>query len=124
MPIDYRNYHPDWKQISRSIRDRAGDRCEWCGVRDLAYGYRDAAGTFHECEGLEIEHATHDGFKIIRIVLTVAHLDHDVANNEAGNLACLCQKCHLNHDLEHHLTNAAETRRRKAIDLGQQELFA
>lgn len=32
MPIDYKEYHPDWKAISLRIRnDRACNKCEWCG---------------------------------------------------------------------------------------------
>lgn len=54
------------------------------------------------------------------VVLTVAHLDHDPANNgESGNrpnLKALCQRCHLNHDRATHLRNAHKTRRaRKAL---------
>ncbi|WP_425365064.1 hypothetical protein [Fulvimarina endophytica] len=30
--------------------------------------------------------------------LACAHLDQDTANNEAANLAALCQRCHLGHD--------------------------
>ena len=33
MPIDYKEYHPDWKAISLRIRtERAQNKCEWCGV--------------------------------------------------------------------------------------------
>jgi hypothetical protein len=39
------------------------------------------------------------------IVLTIAHLDHDKNNNRFENLAALCQKCHLNHDLPQHINN-------------------
>jgi 5-methylcytosine-specific restriction endonuclease McrA len=36
--------------------------------------------------------------KIIKIVLTVAHLDHDIENNNYTNLRALCQRCHNRHD--------------------------
>lgn len=39
-----------------------------------------------------------DEYPVSVIVLTVAHLDHDVQNNDLENLKCLCQRCHLNHD--------------------------
>ncbi|MEM6427614.1 MAG: hypothetical protein AAF708_00130 [Deinococcota bacterium] len=33
-----------------------------------------------------------------RVVLTLAHLDHDHTNNNPRNLKVLCRCCHLNHD--------------------------
>ena len=50
---------------------------------------------------------------VIKIILTIAHLDHSKDNNGPDNLRALCQKCHLNHDQEQHLKNAAETRKKK-----------
>ncbi|GAB3233175.1 hypothetical protein GCM10027346_20950 [Hymenobacter seoulensis] len=37
---------------------------------------------------------------MIRIILTVAHLDHDEHNWQVDDsrLVLLCQACHLNHD--------------------------
>jgi len=33
MPIDYKEYHPKWKLISKLIRvNRAKGCCEWCGA--------------------------------------------------------------------------------------------
>jgi hypothetical protein len=51
--------------------------------------------------------------KLIRVVLTVAHLDGDIENNDLSNLMALCQKCHLQHDDIQHRTNARLTRERK-----------
>ena len=39
-----------------------------------------------------------------------AHRDHDPTNNRPGNLAALCQRCHLLHD-------RAEHRRRRWLGL-------
>jgi hypothetical protein len=33
-----------------------------------------------------------------KVVLTVAHLDHDPTNNDATNLRALCQRCHNRYD--------------------------
>jgi hypothetical protein len=83
MPIDYSQYHPKWKLISRLIRfKRAKNKCEWCGVENYTQ--------------------TEKGSKI---VLTVAHIDHDKNNNRFNNLAALCQKCHLKHDINQHVDN-------------------
>jgi hypothetical protein len=92
MPIQAKNkdrYPPEWPLISLWIRVCAGWRCEWCGIEQgapLPSGWR--------------------------VVLTVAHV-HDPApeNVTPGNLAALCQKCHLGHDRKHHLAVQAENRR-------------
>lgn len=36
----------------------------------------------------------------------MAHLNHDPADNDLGNLAALCQRCHLVYDARHHYTTA------------------
>lgn len=47
MPIDYKEYHPKWKLISRLIRiKRAHNKCEWCGIRNHAIIKRNVDGTF------------------------------------------------------------------------------
>lgn len=40
-----------------------------------------------------------------KVVLTVAHVDHDKTNNRFVNLKALCQRCHLGHDLKQHIAN-------------------
>jgi len=70
-------YPPDWPEISRRIRfERAGNCCEKCGAEN--YKPHPETGS--------------------RVVLTVAHLDHDPGNNDEKNLAALCQACHNRHD--------------------------
>jgi 5-methylcytosine-specific restriction endonuclease McrA len=84
MPIDYKEYHPKWSLISRLIRfKRANNCCEWCGAKN--YQPHPITGS--------------------KVILTVAHLDHDKQNNNFSNLKALCQKCHLNYDLPHHINN-------------------
>ena len=100
MPINYKNYPPDWKtRIRPAILARAGNTCEQCGA---------ANHQPHPCTGS-------------RVVLTIAHLDHNRDNNTYGNLAALCQKCHLTLDAKQHAVNARHTRRRKQQAAGQQE---
>lgn len=47
------------------------------------------------------------------VCLTIAHLDHDITNNDYSNLAALCQPCHLRYDAEYHAKNSRETRKAK-----------
>lgn len=147
MPIDYKQYPPNWKsEIRPAIMARAGNRCEWCNVRNYAVGYRypdgfqyvggnlylddfqyaesfKAARQVLEAE-LEIweENGKYEGYpKPVMIVLTVAHIhNHNTMDCRMENLAALCQKCHLGHDQKHHMENARETRNKKK---GQQSLF-
>lgn len=129
----YSLYPKDWKEISRAIRvDRAGDRCEWCGVANKAEGARDLAGKFHGRQALgwvgpddwDLLFGKGEQPKYITIVLTVAHLGkphpdgklgnkHDKADCRPENLAALCQRCHLNFDRPDHIARAAATRERK-----------
>jgi hypothetical protein len=132
MPMDMSKYPADWKAISKRIReDRAGNKCEWCGVENKAYGARDRFDAWHdesEIAGMSNGTGTHyfgDYPKMIKVVLTVAHLNHDTTDNRDENLAALCQRCHLRHDAKHHAKNAAKTRRKNHMErTGQAELFA
>lgn len=128
MPCDYKKYHPEWKsRIRPDILERDNYCCKFCGVENYSYGYRDKNGNFvseKKFNGLN----SSDGDwlfngrfpKRIRVILTIAHLDHDKTNNDYDNLAALCQKCHLGIDLKHHMANARETRTKKK---GLQNLF-
>ena len=98
MPIKPENrkrYPANWKEIRAGILKRADDRCEFCGVKNHSMVERPGKATR------------------TRIVLTVAHLDHQPENNDPENLRALCQKCHLRYDHDHHQRNARETRRQK-----------
>lgn len=101
MPIKPENkarYPKNWKEIRAVILNRAGHKCETCGAEN----YKP-----HPVTGL-------------RVVLTIAHLDHTPENNDPENLRALCQKCHLAYDHQHHRENAAETRLTKT---GQMKLI-
>ena len=120
MPIKDKSIYPsDWQQISLRIREREGQRCKFCSVENGAVGARDLNGEWHSQNSIDNMNSTvgwnlfGECPKIIRIVLTVAHLDHDPANNADDNLAALCQKCHLNYDSELHKRNSADTREAK-----------
>lgn len=117
-PENRRRYPANWPEIRERIRARSGDRCEWCGVANGTVGYREQDGKFvmlgrtPEDAGTAVEAAHCDGYKVIRIVLTVAHIhDHRPEACDDENLAHLCQRCHLRHDVDHHKQTAYATRR-------------
>lgn len=117
MPILAENRHrypPDWKAISRAVKERAGWRCACTG----------------EC-GRKPEHAGDDprcpnahgklalGFTWL-VRLTTAHLDHVPENCDPANLRAMCEVCHLSYDRDHHTATAARRRHERA---GTAELF-
>ena len=116
MPCDYTRYHPDWHRISRDIRqERAGNKCERCGVPNYTVRlyeddriFQEETGFAHYKQAREVADALYVAtessmpgnvvYRATVTVLTVAHLDHDIENNDPANLAALCQGCHLGHD--------------------------
>jgi len=113
MPIKPENRHlypENWPEIRERIRARAGDKCEECGVKNHAIGARDEDGGWWDKEAIgSLHEMLFDEFpKMIMIVCTVAHLDHNPENCEDENLRFWCQRCHNRYDAPHR----AETRRR------------
>jgi hypothetical protein len=95
MPINYKEYHPKWRLISYLIRKvRAKDRCE--------FEVQDPDGSFNRCTAINGEAHPITGS---RVVLTVAHLDHNKQHNKFWNLRAGCQRCHLNYDRGRHVEN-------------------
>lgn len=114
--IRKQDYPPDWPAISRAVRELAGQKCEWCGAPNGLWILRDRRPDLHktvwigettkdvpfldfqvaEPQILAAKHYREAG--MVKIILTVAHLDRDRNNNATDNLAALCQRCHLNHD--------------------------
>ena len=137
MPMDRSRYPKDWREISRRIRfERAGGRCEWCGIPN--YALRDRESSMHvtaeEMQELKTEMVPFDLEDAVMIVLTVAHLGVDKPDGTPGdkrdtmdcreeNLAALCQRCHLNFDRQQHLQNRMRNRRRALEAAGQMEMF-
>lgn len=139
MPIrpENRSRYPDnWKEISAQVREEAGQRCEWCGVENgaivlrgsdnqggaslPAWRYADASvydHTYNACTGEPIPGANWDTFDPntsgpSKVVLTVAHLDHQPENCARDNLRALCQRCHNAYDAPMRRRGIAERARR------------
>lgn len=119
MPCDYKKYPANWKtEIRPRILSRENNCCKECGVVNYAIGWRDEHGHWNDLEqsfagDMYAEDLKEMGYKIIKIVLTVAHLNHDINDNRDENLAALCQLHHLRHDIEHHKKNSRETNIKK-----------
>lgn len=103
MPIKPENrdrYPKNWKQISLAKRKAAGWRCE-------------GSPAYPDCRAKNGEPHPVTGSKV---VLTVAHLNHQPENCEPENLRAWCQRCHLKYDREHH-------RMSRYAGAGQDDLF-
>jgi hypothetical protein len=109
MPIrasEAARYPADWRVISARIRQRAAGQCECAGECGL---HRDHPGP-RRCEERHGERAR---WAKGRIVLTVAHLNHQPEDCRDENLKAMCQRCHNRYDQPHRQRNAAATRRAK-----------
>jgi len=115
MPIDYRNYPKDWKQRRKRILNRDKHKCTQCGVPNYSVIVRKEGTEYTliaRCasyqEAIDEKHkqlivsSVDDQVpaKMIIIVLTVAHLDHDEWNHQVkdNRLATFCQRCHFHYD--------------------------
>jgi hypothetical protein len=95
MPLDRSRYPANWDEISRAVKERAGWRCEFCGIA-------------HGAERLNAKG------KPYKEVLTCAHLGvpypdgrpgnpHDKMDCRPENLCALCSICHLSYDRVEHV---------------------
>lgn len=142
MPMDKSRYPDNWREISERIRyERAGNKCEWCGVPNDAlilrstkdgsrYLISDDDGEWHTPDGefipvSEMADEFDEQLRMTRVILTVAHLGaphadgtpgdkHDKMDVRDENLAALCQRCHLLYDMDEHVENRRRTRLERA----------
>lgn len=137
MPIKPENkgrYPADWDDISLAAKQRAGWKCvhEGCTARQYAVGMWLEQGvrfnwyelvapaeTYAQARQNAAEESyAHNGdgpgcSKVIVIVLTTAHLDHNPENCAPENLAPMCQRHHLAYDQKHHNQTGYMTRMAK-----------
>jgi len=104
-------YGRSWRNgVRPRILERAGNRCEMCAVENHAEVYREGRSWLDA--SVPLEDVWRFGWdartleRSVRIVLTIAHLNHQAGDDRDENLMALCQWCHLNYDKQHH----AETR--------------
>ena len=119
MPIKAQNkdrYPTGWKAISARIRfERAKGRCECrgeCGHNHPEYYC--SKKRRRERQRCSARHGQPHPVTGSRVILTVAHLDHQPENSDDGNLTAMCQRCHLAYDADHHrLVHKKTMRERK-----------
>ena len=135
MPIRPENkdrYPANWAtEIVPRIRERSGNRCEACMVPNYDLGGRVPTGTWHKVRPLGEKLLRFEwpkpgdvamcvGYdkplRIVKIVLTVAHLDHTPENCDDENLRHWCQRCHNSYDAP---MRASGIRQRRFEALGQ-----
>ncbi len=131
MPCDYKKYPPNWKtEIVPRILKRAKNRCEICKLdnKQIVYSakiavrvkgkYKLKAFWFQNYGDLIRARnvVDQDAFGAVRVVLTVAHLDHDAENWDVKDerLMAMCQHCHLNYDASPKMQRIIERARENA----------
>lgn len=117
MPLNYKDYHPKWRLIVRLIKNRDGNCCKFCCIHNGRVVKRLKDGNIRPLSFTEsewIREKIRSGYNyagalkrlgFTKVVLTIAHLDHNHHNNRFYNLAALCQRCHLRHDIKQHINN-------------------
>jgi len=108
VPINYRRYPEIWRtRIVPFIRARSNDQCEQCGVHHGQVVFREQIKlvrkfktVYRSVWHLRDVSTTENKLKPVKVVLTVAHLDHDAFNShiKMDRLKHLCQLCHLRYD--------------------------
>lgn len=108
MPIDYKKYAANFRtELRPAVLERASHKCENCGLENgtVVKKGKFQKATETDLEKLEQVKKNFDklgqalkSLDLAKIVLTTAHLDHNIENNDLSNLKCLCQRCHLNYD--------------------------
>mgnify|MGYP001795061103 FL=1 len=88
----------EWKAFRAFILFRAANRCE-------------GTPQHPECRAHNGQPHPETGSKV---VLTIAHMDHDESHADPDRCRALCQRCHNKWDAPHRKVNAARTRRLKS----------
>lgn len=111
MPMQPDRYPPDWPERAQRIKERDGWTCRHCGARHDELGAHDDTGHWWAEDQLQADPAMVEllfGTVVVqtvqmkRVVVTVAHLDHDETNWLVSDdrLLTLCAACHLRYDAD------------------------
>jgi ribosomal protein S15P/S13E len=149
--MDRSLYPENWDEIAMAAKERAGWRCESCGLENGAMIKRNSLdpsefqiwdedfGLWRAADGRELsDHEVWHRAQTIVIVMTTHHVGvplpdgtpGDPANkmdNRPENLQCLCQRCHLVADLKGHMEASKKTRHLKKelarLEAGQKRMW-
>lgn len=138
MPMDKSKYPTNWDEIAHEVKERAGWKCEECGLEHGKYIVRVPGSSrwftfeddcnYYDEKGQPVDrYRLHESVldaKETRVVMTVHHKGVDKPDGSPGdrhdkmdcrpeNLVCLCQRCHWIADLDIHIDKAQKARRRK-----------
>ena len=104
MPIDYKKYPSNWvTEIRPRIMKRANNTCEFEGC---TFKHKEIVWSVKNGNVRKWFRNYDDAFKVdpnpkqVKVILTVAHLDHDESNPNVldDRLKAACQLCHLRYD--------------------------
>lgn len=98
----------EWLEFRASLLMRAGNACEGTSQHPSC---RAENGKPHPDTGG-------------KVVLTIAHMDHDESHADPERCRALCQRCHNHWDAGHRRKNAAKTRRFKSPQSDLEDLLA
>ena len=127
MPIrpELRHHYrgPAWRATRARILARAGGCCEACLVRNWERVLRVSGWWIDESRscwmnpvfdvkapGVPFACVDTSKSRLVRIILTIAHLNHVAGDDRDENLKALCQWCHLHYDSIEHARHARVTR--------------
>ena len=100
-------YSKEWKAFRAFLLFRAANRCEGTPQNP-------------DCRAANsVPHPVTGG----KVVLTIAHMDHDETHADPTRCRALCQRCHNMWDAPHRRMNAAKTRRRNSPQMDFEELL-
>lgn len=114
MPIDYSKYPPNWfTELRPAVLRRAENKCECCGLENKQIVFcvklwiRDKAryalsSIWFRNEQDAIRESRGSIVWPVKVVITIAHLDHDERNHKVTieRLKAMCQICHLRYDAQ------------------------
>jgi len=103
MSNQYEHYDINWKDIIRPyVLKRDNYTCQHCKLKNRTIFVMEHGERVIIDDSWLHSHYIKKGVKISKVVLQIAHLDHNVSNNDYSNLLTLCTRCHLRYDSASH----------------------
>ena len=126
------DYPPNWGELRAQARARDGHACACIGecgsTHDGRCGAPNDAEIVRDPDNLSTWYLVQEApryltdahyWRVVRVMLSTAHLCHDSTCDDLEHLRSMCQRCHLTLDGPQHARNAAQTRQRQKEASGQ-----